>query len=217
MVEWTPTLIFIAILLSVPVQFYLSPQSASDSKYYLYRLIEEVRELYGRYVPQTAVEYSGETSSEETDVSDLVDVDEILDEGALKDSRIKGTELFGGSEEPRDPRAPHIRFRVGQVVRHKIHKYKGVIIAWDPSAKAPEWWLKRAHKGRKELADLPNYTVLIDTRDRLIPQVGYVAEENIVLEDDGAVVHPLVKHYFEAFDGKCYQSRPWHRKIYPND
>jgi len=78
--------------------------------------------------------------------------------------------------------------------------------------------LIQAHKGRKELADMPNYTVLIDTRDRLIPQVGYVAEENIVLdEDNGAVVHPLVKHYFEAFDGKCYQSRPWHRKIYPND
>lgn len=54
--------------------------------------------------------------------------------------------VFIGSEVPRDPRPPHIKYHVGQVVRHKIHKYRAVIIGWDETAKAPEWWLKKVHE-----------------------------------------------------------------------
>lgn len=67
------------------------------------------------------------------------------------------------------------------------------------------------------MKDQPNYTVLIDTRDRLRSQIAYIAEENIFL-DENAVIHPFVKNYFEKFNGvNYYNSRPWHRKIYPND
>jgi hemimethylated DNA binding protein len=53
---------------------------------------------------------------------------------------------------------------VGQVIRHKVNGYRGVIIGWDERAKAPEWWLEKVHRGHADWADLPNYTVLIDTR-----------------------------------------------------
>ncbi len=82
--------------------------------------------------------------------------------------------------------------------------------------KTAQLLLLQTHGERKDLAEQPNYTVLIDTRDRLVPQIGYIAQENMEL-GDGAVVHPLLKHYFEYFDGSCYRSRPWHRRIYPND
>lgn len=32
-----------------------------------------------------------------------------------------------GSEVPRDPRAPWIKYKVGQVFRHKENKYRGEI------------------------------------------------------------------------------------------
>jgi len=35
----------------------------------------------------------------------------------------------------RNPRPSHIKFRVGQVVRHKRFGYRGVIIGWDAVAK----------------------------------------------------------------------------------
>ncbi|VDM91897.1 unnamed protein product [Onchocerca ochengi] len=124
--------------------------------------------------------------------------------------------LFSGSLEPRDPRPPYVKYRVGDVVRHKIHGYRGVIIGWDEKAIAPQSWLEKTHKGRKEWSEMPNYSVIIDTRDRLIPQLAYVVEENIEL-GEGRVFHPLIKNYFEAFDGKHYSSRPWHKKVYPND
>jgi len=40
-----------------------------------------------------------------------------------------------GSADPRSPRPPHVKFRVGQVVRHKRFGYRGVIIGWDVVAK----------------------------------------------------------------------------------
>ena len=40
-----------------------------------------------------------------------------------------------GSTEPRSPREPHIKFRVGQVIQHKKWGYRGVIVGWDPVAR----------------------------------------------------------------------------------
>ena len=78
--------------------------------------------------------------------------------------------LCSGSEEPRHPRPPHIKYRVGQVVTHKIHNYRGVIVAWDEKAKAPEWWIKKIHG--KEQIDEPNYTILIDTRGNIFKLIN---------------------------------------------
>lgn len=43
--------------------------------------------------------------------------------------------LILASTEPRSPRPPEVRYRVGQVIRHKIWGYRGVIVAWDPQAR----------------------------------------------------------------------------------
>jgi hemimethylated DNA binding protein len=60
------------------------------------------------------------------------------------------------------------------------------------------------------LGDQPSYLCLIDSRDRLIPQIGYVAQENIDLAAEGVSVrHAFLDKYFERFDGKAYVPRPW--------
>jgi len=40
-----------------------------------------------------------------------------------------------GSAEVRSPRPSHVKYHVGQVVRHKRFGYRGVIIGWDSVAK----------------------------------------------------------------------------------
>jgi hemimethylated DNA binding protein len=42
----------------------------------------------------------------------------------------------------RSPRVEYVKFRIGQVIRHKIHGYRAVIIGWDETARAPNRWLK---------------------------------------------------------------------------
>ena len=38
---------------------------------------------------------------------------------------------FASSLNSRSPRPRQIKFRVGQVIEHKIHHYRGVIVGWD--------------------------------------------------------------------------------------
>lgn len=43
--------------------------------------------------------------------------------------------MISVSTVPRSPRPPQVMYRVGQVVKHKLWGYRGVIIAWDAEAK----------------------------------------------------------------------------------
>lgn len=42
---------------------------------------------------------------------------------------------FATSLDVRNERPLHLRYRIGQVVRHRILGYKGVIVGWDLQAK----------------------------------------------------------------------------------
>ncbi|GIY59359.1 f-box only protein 21 [Caerostris darwini] len=124
---------------------------------------------------------------------------------------------FSFSSDPRHTRPPHLIFRIGQVVVHKQSKYRGVIIGWDEIAKAPPEWLDQMHGSyNKEWRNMPNYSILVDTRDRLTPQLTYVPQVNIELINS-EIIHPLIDGHFEGFDGAQYIPRPWLRTLYPQD
>ena len=54
--------------------------------------------------------------------------------------------------------------------------YRGVIIGWDETARAPQQWLSEMHKNNPSWKTQPNYAVLVDTRDRPAPQITYVPQ-----------------------------------------
>ena len=43
--------------------------------------------------------------------------------------------ISSASPEPRLTRPSDVKFHIGQVIRHKRWKYRGVIIGWDPKAR----------------------------------------------------------------------------------
>ena len=45
---------------------------------------------------------------------------------------------FGASPDARSPRPKTIKYRVGQVIRHKLWNYRGVIVGWDEKLKVLE-------------------------------------------------------------------------------
>ncbi|GIZ02243.1 f-box only protein 21 [Caerostris extrusa] len=78
---------------------------------------------------------------------------------------------FSFSSDHRHTRPPHLIFRIGQVVVHKQSKYRG-----------SSEWLDQMHGSyNKEWRNMPNYSILVDTRDRLTPQLTYVPQVNIEL------------------------------------
>lgn len=125
---------------------------------------------------------------------------------------------FGSSMEPRYPRPPNVKYRIGQIVKHKQYGYRGVIVGWDVETKAPESWIKENHGSNKSWRQQPNYAVLIDIRDRTIPQLGYIPEVNIELAPSSVrITHPGMEDFFESHDGAQYLPRPWLQTIYPMD
>jgi hemimethylated DNA binding protein len=124
---------------------------------------------------------------------------------------------FAQSADVRDPRPPDVRLRVGQVVKHKKWGYRGVIIGWDEKAQAPKQWLTQMHANNPHWKDQPNYSILVDTRDRTAPQITYVPQENLETIHLTKILHPNVEDFFENFDGSQYLPRPWLKGLYPKD
>ena len=54
--------------------------------------------------------------------------------------------LISASPTIRSSRSEYVRYRVGQVIRHKLYGYRAVIIGWDEIASAPDEWLDEHHQ-----------------------------------------------------------------------
>ncbi|XP_007906615.1 si:dkey-261l7.2 [Callorhinchus milii] len=125
---------------------------------------------------------------------------------------------FGGSPDPRSPKPSHVKYRVGQVIRHLESGFRGVIVGWDASAKAPEDWIQENYSPNEQhLRNTPHYKVLIHSSDQRSQATAYVAEEQLVIITGVQVHHPHLETYFRMFDGAQYLMNPWLKKMYPHD
>ncbi|PCJ60912.1 MAG: Co2+/Mg2+ efflux protein ApaG [Planctomycetota bacterium] len=94
---------------------------------------------------------------------------------------------------------PCNEFKRGQVVRHKLYNYRGVVVDFDMSFTADDNWYK-SNKTKPD-KDMPWYHVLVDGSDK----VTYVAQQNLEFSEIGApIVHPLVQHFFNGFETSGY-------------
>ena len=55
--------------------------------------------------------------------------------------------LLSASTKSRSPRPSYVKYRVGQVIKHRRYGYRGVIVGWDESCKAPQHWIDVNHIG----------------------------------------------------------------------
>uniref|UniRef100_A0A8R1I3Z3 YccV-like domain-containing protein n=1 Tax=Caenorhabditis japonica TaxID=281687 RepID=A0A8R1I3Z3_CAEJA len=195
-----PEYIFIGIMILVPAQFLLSPSETGHLKYHLNSLIY----TFKQYIP---LWLSG--SDENTEATEAITLD--------TETNPEGNGAYGMGQYTRQ-RAPNVEFRVGDVIYHENLNFRGVIIGWDEKTVAPAEFIKVAHGENKHYADQPNYAVLMDTRDRLTPQLTYVPQENIQ-RDKGTVIHPLISKFFDSFDEnrQRYLMRPVYKMWYPDD
>jgi heat shock protein HspQ len=99
------------------------------------------------------------------------------------------------------------KFAIGQVVRHRVYPFRGVIFDVDPTfSNTEEYWLSipeniRPHK------DQPFYHLLAENDES--SYVAYVSEQNLVPDDSGQPVgHPQASTLFESFREGQYKLRP---------
>ena len=79
------------------------------------------------------------------------------------------------------------KFRIGQVVRHRIFSFRGVIFDIDPEfSNTEEWWLAIPEEARPD-KDQPFYHLLAENAET--EYVAYVSEQNLVPDDSGEPIH----------------------------
>ena len=89
------------------------------------------------------------------------------------------------------------RFSIGQIVRHRIFPFRGVIFDVDPEFDNTEEWYMSIPEEARPRKDQPFYHLLAENAEN--EYVAYVSEQNLVLDENAAPVsHPQVEELFEG-------------------
>lgn len=95
------------------------------------------------------------------------------------------------------------RFSVGQIVRHKLFNYRGVVVDVDSRFAGSEEWYEKMAPSRPP-KNKPWYKVLMHSTDNHT----YVAERNLEPDESGdPIAHPDLDAYFIGLGEAGYVPR----------
>ena len=98
------------------------------------------------------------------------------------------------------------KFSVGQVVRHRLFPFRGLIFDIDPVfANSDAWWLAIPEEIRPR-KDQPFYHLYAENSENTY--VAYVSEQNLLLDDSKSPLrHPEIADNFVKDDRGNYRSK----------
>ena len=104
---------------------------------------------------------------------------------------------------------PSARFAIGEVVRHRLFDFRGVIFDVDPVFTNSDEWYEAIPEALRPSKDQPFYHLLAENAES--SYVAYVSQQNLVAdESDEPVDHPAIAAMFDRSDGR-YRLRPEQR------
>ena len=88
------------------------------------------------------------------------------------------------------------KYRLGQVVRHRLYPFRGIIFDVDAVFSGTEAWLHAIPESIRPQRNQPFYHLLAESEQRE-SYIAYVSEQNLVRDDSGAPVnHPAAAKLF---------------------
>jgi heat shock protein HspQ len=101
---------------------------------------------------------------------------------------------------------PLARFGIGDVVRHKIFDFRGVIFDVDPEFTNSEEWYEAIPEALRPSKEQPFYHLLAENAED--SYIAYVSQQNLVRDDsEEPIEHPAVATMFEALEDGRYRLR----------
>ena len=97
------------------------------------------------------------------------------------------------------------KFAVGDVVRHRLYPFRGVVFDIDPVFDNTEdWWLSIPEEIRPA-KDQPFYHLLAENAET--EYIAYVSEQNLLPDDSGLPIrHPKVSEMFSRDEDGHYRA-----------
>jgi heat shock protein HspQ len=108
------------------------------------------------------------------------------------------------------PPIAHARFGIGEVVRHRLFGFRGVVFDIDPVFANTDEWYEAIPEGMRPPKDQPFYHLLAENSDS--SYVAYVSQQNLQTdESDEPIDHPAIPGIFEDYSDGRYALRREHR------
>jgi len=108
------------------------------------------------------------------------------------------------------PSVSHARFTIGEVVRHRLFDFRGVIFDVDPVFANTDEWYEAIPEDVRPRKDQPFYHILAENAES--SYIAYVSQQNLVVdESDEPVDHPAIGGLFDAYSGGRYKLKREHR------
>jgi len=97
------------------------------------------------------------------------------------------------------------KYQIGQVVRHRLYPFRGVVFDIDPVFDNTEEWYQSIPVEVRPHKDQPFYHLFAENAET--EYIAYVSEQNLLPDTSGDPVrHPQVTEVFVR-DGKGYRPR----------
>ena len=101
---------------------------------------------------------------------------------------------------------PLARFAIGDVVRHKIFDFRGIIFDVDPQFSNSEEWYQSIPEALRPSKEQPFYHLLAENSES--SYVAYVSQQNLVVDDsDDPIEHPAIATMFDGVEDGRYRLR----------
>lgn len=108
------------------------------------------------------------------------------------------------------PPVASARFTIGDVVRHRLLDFRGVVFDIDPVFANSDEWYEAIPEGIRPHKDQPFYHLLAENDESTY--IAYVSQQNLVRDgSDEPVEHPAIHGLFDRLVDGRYRLRPQHR------
>jgi len=99
------------------------------------------------------------------------------------------------------------KFQIGQIVKHRVYPFRGVIFDVDPTFSNTEEWYQSIPEVVRPRKDQPFYHLFAENAETTY--IAYVSEQNLLVDESGKPVkHPSVGEVFIRIENGRYLPKP---------
>ena len=119
-------------------------------------------------------------------------------ENNLSENKVNSSEGIKVNKEP--------LFNIGDIVKHRIYPFRGVIIDVDPEFSNTEEWYQSIPAEIRPSRNQPYYHLMAENTETFY--TAYVSQQNLVKDgENGPLEHPDLEEMFSGIDKGKYQLR----------
>ncbi|WP_430445708.1 heat shock protein HspQ [Sphingorhabdus contaminans] len=102
------------------------------------------------------------------------------------------------------PEVVEAQFAIGDVVRHRIFDFRGVVFDIDPVFANSEEWYESIPEPVRPAKNQPFYHLFAENAES--SYIAYVSQQNLLSDvEHGPITHPGINAVFEGWTGSRYE------------